>query len=44
MFTGIVEERGSVRSLVGSRLVIDCRVVIHESPVGASVAVSGTTT
>ena len=42
MFTGIVEERGAVRSLDGSRLVVDCRVVTHESPVGASVAVSGT--
>jgi riboflavin synthase len=42
MFTGIVEERGVVRSLEGGRLVISCRTVTVDSPVGASVAVSGT--
>jgi riboflavin synthase len=42
MFTGIVEERGSVRALEGGRLSIDCRVVVTDSPIGASVAVNGT--
>jgi riboflavin synthase len=42
MFTGIVEERGSVRSLRGGRLSIACRTVTADSPIGASVAVNGT--
>ena len=42
MFTGIVEERGVVLAHDGARLVVDGRVVAHESPVGASVAVNGT--
>jgi riboflavin synthase len=42
MFTGIVEERGVVRSLEGGRLTVACRTVMHDSPIGASVAVSGT--
>ena len=42
MFTGIVEERGTVRSLQGGRLSIGCRTVIADSDIGASVAVNGT--
>ncbi|HYJ60681.1 MAG TPA: riboflavin synthase [Actinomycetota bacterium] len=42
MFTGIVEERGAVRSLEGSRLTVGCELVTEGSPIGASVAVSGT--
>jgi riboflavin synthase len=42
MFTGIVEERGAVRSLAGGRLSVMCRTVTQDSPVGASVAVNGT--
>ena len=42
MFTGIIEERGEVLSLFGTRLVVGCHVVAADSPVGASVAVSGT--
>jgi riboflavin synthase len=42
MFTGIIEERGAVRALEGGRLSIACHVVVHDSPIGASVAVSGT--
>ena len=42
MFTGIVEERGTVLAHDGARLVIDGPVVANESPVGASVAVNGT--
>jgi riboflavin synthase len=41
MFTGIVEERGEVRSLRGGRLTVGCRVVTADSEVGASVAVNG---
>jgi riboflavin synthase len=42
MFTGIVEERGAVRSLQAGRLSIACRTVTTDSPIGASVAVNGT--
>jgi riboflavin synthase len=42
MFTGIVEERGLVRSLASRRLEVSCSIVTDGSPVGASVAVSGT--
>ena len=41
MFTGIVEERGTVLEVADPRLVVGCRTVIRESPVGASVAVNG---
>jgi riboflavin synthase len=42
MFSGIIEERGRVRECAGGRLVIDCRTVTVDSPIGASVAVNGT--
>ena len=42
MFTGIVEERGEVRSLAGNRLKVGCSVVPVDSGVGASIAVNGT--
>jgi riboflavin synthase len=42
MFTGIVEERGVVRSLRARRLSIACRTVTADSSIGASVAVNGT--
>ena len=42
MFTGIVEERGTVRSLERGRLSVACRTVTVDSPIGASVAVNGT--
>ena len=41
MFTGIVEERGSVRSLHDHRIVVECSVVPTDSDIGASVAVNG---
>ncbi|HEY6568107.1 MAG TPA: riboflavin synthase [Actinomycetota bacterium] len=41
MFTGIIEERGSVRSMQGHRIVVDCGVVPADSDIGASVAVNG---
>ena len=41
MFTGIVEELGRVAGLVDARLTVDCEVAVLDSPVGASVAVSG---
>ncbi len=41
MFTGIVEERGEVVAHRGHSLVVACGVVGADSPVGASVAVSG---
>ncbi|MDP9185144.1 MAG: riboflavin synthase [Actinomycetota bacterium] len=42
MFTGIVEERGAVRSLRDGRLSITCRTVTADSAIGSSVAVNGT--
>ena len=41
MFTGIVEERGVVRELGRTRLVVGCRTVNRDSDEGASVAVNG---
>jgi riboflavin synthase len=41
MFTGIVEELGSVAEVNGARVTIACRTVGKDSPVGASVAVNG---
>ena len=41
MFTGIVEERGTVLSIAPRRLVVGCRTVPDDSAVGASVAVNG---
>jgi riboflavin synthase len=45
MFTGIVEERGRVRSVTpdegGARLVIDAKTVLTDTELGASIAVNG---
>ena len=41
MFTGIVEELGSVRALDSHHLVVACDTVTDDSGVGASVAVNG---
>jgi riboflavin synthase len=45
VFTGIVEERGTVRALVpgsaGSRLEVTCRTVAGDARVGESIAVGG---
>jgi riboflavin synthase len=41
MFTGIVEERGTVREAGASRLVVNCRTVSADADVGASIAVNG---
>jgi riboflavin synthase len=41
MFTGIVEERGTVREMGSRRLAIACATVNADSDVGASVAVNG---
>ena len=41
MFTGIVEERGAVREVGSTRLVVACATVNADSDVGASVAVNG---
>ena len=42
MFTGIVEELGTVRALERGRLVVECRTVVRDSAVGDSVSVNGT--
>jgi riboflavin synthase len=41
MFTGIIEERGTVLEAGASRLVIACRTVITDSQIGASISVNG---
>jgi riboflavin synthase len=45
MFTGIVEELGSVASIVpvadGARIVIDARTVLGDAKIGDSIAVNG---
>jgi riboflavin synthase len=41
MFTGIVEELGTVREMDGARLSVGCRTVTVDSEVGSSVAVNG---
>jgi riboflavin synthase len=45
MFTGIVEELGRVRSVVpnegGARVEIECRTVLEDAALGASIAVNG---
>jgi riboflavin synthase len=41
MFTGIVEERGTLLEAGASRLVVGCQTVVADSDIGASVAVNG---
>jgi riboflavin synthase len=41
VFTGIVEERGRVRSLHDTRLVVGCGTVVADAEPGASIAVNG---
>jgi len=41
VFTGIVEELGTVREVGPNRLAVACRTTAEDSDVGASVAVSG---
>ncbi|MEX1047066.1 MAG: riboflavin synthase [Actinomycetota bacterium] len=41
MFTGIVEERGTIRSNGGALLVVGCQTVTEDSAVGSSVSVNG---
>jgi riboflavin synthase len=41
MFTGIVEERGTVLEAGASRLMVGCRAVVADSDLGASVSVNG---
>ena len=41
MFTGIVEERGEVMLTGDGRLVVEARIVVRDSDVGASVSVNG---
>ena len=41
MFTGIVEECATVRTLEGNRLSVDCRSVDAEGDIGDSIAVNG---
>lgn len=41
MFTGIVEERGTVRRIDGSRLEIDCASIVRDASVGDSIAING---
>jgi len=41
MFTGIVEEKGTVREAGANRLAVGCRTVVVDSEIGSSIAVNG---
>lgn len=41
MFTGIVEELGTIGSREGSKLVVNCGTVLDDVELGASIAVNG---
>ena len=41
MFTGIVEELGTVRNVRDHRVTVGCRAVIADTHVGSSIAVNG---
>lgn len=41
MFTGIVEEKGTVAAIKGPRLTISSSLVLEDSGIGASIAVNG---
>ena len=41
MFTGIIEEKGSVLAREGAKLTISARAVLEDSGLGASIAVNG---
>ena len=41
MFTGIIEEVGTVRRAEGGVLVIECHTIIEDSKLGDSIAVNG---
>lgn len=41
MFTGIVEELGTIGSREGSKLVVNCGTVLDDVEMGASIAVNG---
>jgi len=41
MFTGIVEEKGTVREAGANRLAVGCRTVLADAEVGSSIAVNG---
>ncbi len=41
MFTGIIEEVGTVRRAEGGELIIECHTVLAETELGASIAVNG---
>jgi riboflavin synthase len=41
MFTGIVEERGTVEAWADHRLTVRCRAILPDSAVGSSIGVNG---
>jgi len=41
MFTGIIEEVGSVRARDGGELVIECRTILDDAKLGDSIAING---
>jgi riboflavin synthase len=41
MFTGIIEEVGSVRRSEGGSLIIECRVILEGTGLGDSIAING---
>jgi riboflavin synthase len=41
MFTGIIEEVGTVRSREGGELVIECALILEDTQLGDSIAING---
>lgn len=41
MFTGIVEETGKIRSLLGSNLTVECKKILDGTQIGDSIAING---
>lgn len=41
MFTGIVEEIGTIKSFDGSKLVVECAKVLENTQIGDSIAIDG---
>ena len=41
MFTGIVEEIGTIKSFDGSKLVVECVKVLENTQIGDSIAIDG---
>lgn len=41
MFTGIVEEIGTLKSINGSTIIVECKTVLENTKIGDSIAING---